>query len=230
MPAYVNGPAAFNPAQLVQKGVPCYLWGSLNLHQGDTVMLVNNVALTSNVATLTVQITAGEIPVTGALISVRQTASTSGLFNVNRVKLTGVTITASTGAGTVTFALTHADVASAADAGSAIVEVPEVGEAVAAGASVACIFDAPHGSSQFTVTTAITFGTLPTAANIVLQRAVHNNDAEFTTIGNAAVISGTVYTTGPVAEFTLERAYFYRFLTSGLTLGSGAGIVAKIAG
>jgi hypothetical protein len=221
MTAYQNNP--FTPVKLAVK---------LNFHQGDTVMLVSNVALATNVATLTVQITAGEIPTVGSLISVQQTQSTTGLFNVSRAVLTGVTINMTTGAGTVTFALTHADVTSAADTGSAVVEVPEVGEAPANGASAACVFQAPDGDSQFTVATAVTFvdGVLPTAITVVLQRAIHNIDSEYTTIGNAAVVATTAYTTGPVVEFTLERAYYYRFLVSGLTAGSASGIVAKIAG
>jgi len=230
MTAYVNSP--FAPVKLAVKGQPVYLFGSLNFHQGDTVMLVNNVALTSNVATLTVQITAGEIPKVGSLISVQQTQSTTGLFNVSRAALTGVTIVAATGAGTVTFALTHADVGTAADTGSAIVEVPEVGETPAAVASIPCVFQAPDGDSQFTVTTAVTFsgGVLPTAITVSLQEALHNVDSEYTTVGTAAIVAATAYTAGPIAKFSLERGYYYRFLVSGLTAGSVTGIVAKIGG
>jgi hypothetical protein len=226
MPAYTGNPAT--PVQLAQKGVPCYLWGSLNLHQGNTIMLVNNVALTTNVATLTVQITAGEIPTVGSLISVAQTQTSAGVFNVIRAKLTAVTIVAATGAGTVTFALTNANIGSVSDTGSAIVEVPEVGETVAAGKSIPCVCDAPHGSSQFTVTTAVTFSTLPTAITVALQVALHDIEAEYSTIGNCCVVAGTAYTQGPVSGFTLQKGMFYRFIASGLTLGSGAGMVGKI--
>lgn len=226
MPTY-NSP--ITKVQLAQKGLPCYLFGSFNAHQGDTVMLVNNVALTTNVATLTVLITAGEIPTVGSLITVQQTQSTSGLFNVVRAKLTGVTIVAATGAGTVTFALTHADVVTAADTGSAVVEVPEVGETPSANLkSVPCIFDAPHGSSQFTITTAVTFGTNPTAITVSLQTALRDVDSEYSTIGTAAVIAGGTYSQGPTSGFTLQKSMYYRFLVTGLTAGSVAGMVAKI--
>ncbi|SRR6266567_704306 len=226
MPAYLNSPFANVP--LAVRGVPTYLLGSYNMHQANTRMLVSNVALTTNVATLTVQITEGEIPLVGAFVSVQQTQSTSGLFNVNRVALTAVSITAATGTGTISFALTHADVTSGADTGAAIAEVPEIGEVPAAIASIAVCVQPPPGLDQFTVATAVTFKTLPTAITVKLQRAIRNVDSEFTDIGNAAVVAATAYTTGPVAEFTLERGYFYRFNASGLTLGSGAGIVAKI--
>lgn len=228
MPSYPNNP--FVPPLTVMKGVACYLYGSYNYRQDHTRMLVSNVALTTNVATLTVQIVAGEIPVIGALISVQQTANTAGLFNVNRVALTGVTINSATGAGTVTFALTHANVGAAADTGSAVVEVPEVPETLANGKSIACVIPAPEGDSQFTVAVAVSFPTIPTAVTVDLQRAIHESDAEYTTVGttHAAVVAASAQTVGPVTEWTLERGYFYRLIVSGL---SGAGtIVAKIGG
>jgi hypothetical protein len=227
MPTYVNSP--FSTAQLAQKGVPCYLFGKYNYKQANTKMLVSNVALTSNVATLTVQITAGEVPIVGALISVAQTQSTAGLFNVNRVPLASVTIDATTGAGTVTFALTHADVVSAADTGSAIVEVPEIGETPAAVKSAACYISPSAMDAEVTITTAVTFSTVPTAITVKLQKAERDVDSEYTTItGDAAVISASAYTTGPVVTYTLQGSGYYRFIGSGLTLGSGAGMVAKL--
>ena len=226
MPIYPNDP--FSSARYLQKGVAEYLFGSYNYHQGNTVFLVSNVALTSNVATVIVQITAGEVPKVGSLISLQQTQSTAGLFNVNRAVITGVTINSTTGAGTITFALTHANVATAANTGSGIVEVPEVPETIVAGASIPCVIAAPEGDSQFTVTTAVTFGAIPTAVTVSLQMALHDIDAEYTTIGVAAVVPAGAYTQGPIAAFTLQRGYFFRFLNSGLT-GSGT-IVAKIGG
>lgn len=231
MPAYVNAP--FNPAQLLVKGQPTYLFGSLNQHQGDTVFFVTNVALATNVATVTVQITAGEIPTVGSLISIRQTQTSSGLFNVNRAIITAVSITASTGAGTITFALTNANVASVADTGSGVVEVPEVGETLAAGASIACVIQAPDGDSQFTLPVAVTFpgGVLPTAVTVTLQVALHNVNGEFTNVASAVVtVAGSAYTAGPVIQVTLQRGYFYRVIVSGLTIGSATGVVVKVGG
>lgn len=230
MPAYQNNP--FQNSLLLARGVPTYLFGSYNMHQGNTIMRVSNVALTSNVATLTVQITAGEVPKVNSLISVQQTASTSGLFNVNRAVVTAATID-NNGAGTVTFALTHADVVTAADFGTAVVEVPEVGETPAAGASIAaCAAGGPCDGSQFTVPLAVTFsgGVLPTGITATLQVALRNVDAEFTNTSTSVVVATAAYTAGhgPVVEATLEHGYFYRVLVSGLTLGSATGIVAKL--
>src|SRR5215469_4391112 len=140
MPAFINSP--FNvPVQLLQKGVPAYLVGSFSQQVGNTNLYVTNVALTSNVATVTVQVITGPLPAVGNWISILNTASTSGLFNVNRAVITATTVSASTGAGTISFALTHANVTSAADAGQVIVEPTEVGETVTSSGftSVACV-------------------------------------------------------------------------------------------
>jgi hypothetical protein len=128
MPAY-----SLNPLQRIKlalPGLPVYLFGSLAQTTAPTRMTVSNVALTSNVATLTVQIIEGNIPIVGALVSVTGTQQASGAFNVSQVALTGVTINATTGAGTITFALTHANVGSVADSGLAVAPQPVVPEAI----------------------------------------------------------------------------------------------------
>ena len=212
--------------------MPTYLFGSYNYKQSNTKMLVSNVALTSNVATLTVKIVEGEVPLVGSLVSVQQTSTASGAFNVNRVAITAVTIDSTTGAGTLTFALTHANVSTAADTGSAVVEVPEKSETLAAGASIAAAYTVPSDGGQFTVPLAVTFagGVLPTAVTVTLQVALRNVDSEFTNTTTTVVVATTAYTAahGPVVEATLEHGYFYRVLVSGLTLGSATGIVAKL--
>jgi len=224
MPAYINSP--FVPAIQLMNGVSAYLFGSYNQHQANTRMLISNVALTTNVATITVQIIEGEIPLVGALISIIQTQASSGAFNVKRAAITGVTIDG-TGAGTITFALTHADVVSIADTGTAIAEVPEIGETIVNGASIACCLDPQW--NQRTIGIAITFPTLPTAASVSLQAALHNIDSEFTVVGSPlGVVAASAQTVGPFNQVTLQRGYFYRFITSGLS-GSGK-IVAKIGG
>ena len=70
-------------------GQPTYLFGTFNWDVSPSKMAVSNVALTSNVATITVAVIEGPIPTVGSLISVIQTQSTSGLFNVNRAPYSG---------------------------------------------------------------------------------------------------------------------------------------------
>lgn len=224
MPKYASTPPTFTPPQLLMEGVPCYLFGTYNFRQANTKLLVSNVAITTNVATLTVQIVEGEIPTVGSFITVAQTQTGSGEFNVSRVALTAVSISASTGAGTVSYALTGANVSSA-DSGTAIVEVPEIAEALTAnGASVAVAV--PPSCSQETLTCTVTFPTAPTGATATLQTAVRNVDGEFTNVGNISVYASSAYSTGPTTQFTLQRGSYYRVNITGLT-GTGT-IVAKV--
>ena len=226
MPNYVDSPN--NTALLVQEGTATYLFGSYNAHQANTRMLISNSALTSNVATITVQIVEGEIPTVGSLITVTQTQAGTGGMNVNRAAITAVSITAATGQGTISYADTHANITSVADTGTAVAEVPEVAETLANGNSIACQFQAPKGDSQFTVPLAVTFPTLPTAASVDLQAALHNVNAEFTKVATVVTVAASAYTAGPFAQVTLQRGYFYRFAVSGVS-GTGT-IVAKIGG
>lgn len=229
LPSYQNAP--FQLPRLLQKGVPCYLFGSFSQQIGNTNLYITNVALTSNVATVTVQLLNGPLPQVGNYISIINSASTSGLFNVNRAIITATTVSASTGAGTISFALTHADVVSAADVGQVIVEPTATGETVANGNSQACLVAAPEGDSQFTLPFAVTFvgGVLPTALTANLQVAIKNIDAEYTTIATPVItVAATAYTAGPVVQVTLQRGYLYRVAISGVTAGSATGMIAKI--
>lgn len=226
MPAYQNAP--FQNPILVMKGVAAYLWGKFSQLVGNTNAAVTNVALTSNVATVTVQIITGPMPVVGSLISIINSASTSGLFNVNRAIITAVTIDSATNAGTVTFALTHADVVTAADAGTVIIEPAEVGESISGSAnSIACVIQAPEGDSQFTVPMAVTGAAGITAMTATLQVAIKNIDSEYTNTTTTVVKTGaTTYTSGPVVQATLQRGYCYRIAITGVT-GSGL-VVGKL--
>lgn len=230
MPAYVNSP--FQNPVLVTKGVPCYLLGSFDFKIGNTRLYITDVAIATDVATVSVQMITGPVPVVGGLISIINTTTSSGAFNVNRAVITGVTINATTGAGTITFALSSGDVSTTADSGTVIVEPAEVPETLTAEASIACLIQAPEGDSQFTVPLAVTFagGVLPTAVTATLQVAIRNIDSEYTNTTAAVVVVSTAYTHGPVVEATLERGYFYRVLISGLTAGSATGVIAKIGG
>lgn len=118
MPAYSNNP--LQAIQLALPGTPVYVWGSQNDRVSPTKMTVSNVALTSNVATLTVKVIEGNVPVAGQLVTVTGTQTASGAFNVTGVAIASATINATTGAGTITYALTHADVGSTPDSGLAV--------------------------------------------------------------------------------------------------------------
>ena len=178
---------------------------------------------------MTIQIITGPLPVVGSLISIINSTAGSGALNINRAVITGVAINQMTNAGTVTFALTNANIASVADAGSVIIEPAEVPETLTNNSySIPCVFQAPEGDSQFTVPFAVTFPTVPTAATVTLQRAIANRAAEFTNTSAVVTVAASAYTAGPVVLATLERGYIYRAAVTGVT-GSGL-IVAKVGG
>ncbi len=131
MPVYSNDPSAV--IQLALPGTAAYVWGSLNDRVSPTRMTISNVALTTNVATLTVQVIEGNVPAVGQLVTVRGTQQASGAFNVTAVAITGVSINATTGAGTITFALVHADVGSHSDSGLAVAPQALTFEAIVSG-------------------------------------------------------------------------------------------------
>jgi hypothetical protein len=225
MPQFVNSP--FSKPQLLQNGVPAYLLGSFSQQVGNTHLALINDAIASNVATITATFLNGPLPVVGSLVSIINSANSTGAFNVQRVAIASVSYNATTNVMTLTFPLTGTNQSATADGGSVTVEPAEVGETLVNNSySVACTVQAPEGDSQFTLPIAVTFPTLPTAVTVSLQWAIKSQNAEFTTLQTVATVAAGAQTVGPMGYTTLQRGYVYRFAVSGLT-GSGT-IVAKI--
>jgi hypothetical protein len=230
MPSYNSSPFAAIPQKLIP-GQPAYLYGSWAQDTAPTKGVISNVALTSNVATVTVVINEGNVPAVGSLITIVGTASTSGLFNVTNVALTGVTLT--NGAGTLTFALTHANVASAADGGYFIIPQPEVGDTVANGFSVpvGLPYSVPEDAGQQaqTVQIEVNFPVIPTACTVNVQGAMTNTPATvWQTLTNPAVsVAAGVATYGPSS--ITGKFNFLRFAITGTTNSNSATIVAKLS-
>lgn len=225
MPAYLNSP--FQNPKLLMKGVPVYLFGTFDTKVGNSHGFVNNVAITTNVATVTVTLLTGPRPTVGEYISIIGSTQGAGEFNVQRAVITGATWTDATGSGAITFALTGANLGTTTDSGTVIIEPAEVPETLTNNSfSQACVVAAPDGDSQFTVPIAVTFGTIPTAATVTLQTAIKNLNAEYTNTTTVVTVATSAYTAGPVVQATLQRGYCYRFAVTGLT--GGTGIFAKI--
>lgn len=221
MPNYNNTP--FKAAvKLLYAGVAEWLRGSWPQGKSPTKMYVTSVAIAADVATLGVTVFEGDIPAVGSLISVQGTQTSGGEFNVSNVALTNVTI-ASTGIGTVSFALADANVATTADAGLAIVPQPVQMEAIADSASVpvAMSNNSFGGDLDRTVTVQAIFGTVPTAATVVLQGSMFDSDADYVTVGTIATVAGSAVTANGLT--VVANWLFYRALTSGL---NGAGTYA----
>lgn len=190
MPAYITDPTV--PRTSLMPGKPCYSWGSLNDLQPTSRMAVTAVALASDVATLTVTMLEGPIPAVGSLITVKGTQSGSGEFNVLNIALTGVSISASTGQGTVTFALTGSNLSTTSDSGMAYVPQPVVGETLQSSATAGQQFAVPvrgdDGNNQHGVSASVVVTGSPTAYTVNIQGANVDQNSEYTTI---ATISNT---------------------------------------
>lgn len=241
MPTYLASAFALLP-EVAYPGKPAYFFGSLNTNADDTYARVSNVSLATNVATVKVTIYRGNIPVVGQLITISGTTTASGAFNVNGVAITGVSaVTADQGIYNITFALTHADVGSTADAGMVIIPVQEVAEALANGTSVAIYVPSNElrDLGQKSITVATTFPSLPTAATVTLYSAIANNpqagDPEWTQMGVVATVAGGAITAptnaspnGGVATFTTPAGRFFRVVVSGVSGGTNPSLICKM--
>lgn len=187
-------------------GVVGYSFGSFDTHNPGARMQVTSVAITSNVATLAVTLLEGPIPVVSTLsaplITVRGTQAASGLFNVTNVALASVSLDSITGIGTVTFALTNANIATTADAGTALAPAPIVFETLPTSATSGQQFavarsnlatQAERGISWFTL-----FAGSPATVSIKLQGADVDQDAAYTTVDTSTVATGESRSVGDI--------------------------------
>jgi len=232
IPSYITNPLDGIPPLLLP-GIPGYSLGSFNADTPDTKMLVTSVAINgSNVATLGVQITEGNIPAVGSLISVRGTKTTTSggapNFNVSNIALTAVSIDPLTGVGTVSFALTSTTIATTPDAGEAVVKVPVVLETLPGSATPGLQFSVQSGSGaqdgQRGITWFTKFSGSPATVTIDLQGADVDEDAAYTTIDASTNTAGESRSLGNV------NYQFYRILaasTGGTSPKIAAGIMVR---
>lgn len=203
-------------------GIVGYSFGSFNSDLPTTRMQVTNVALTSNVATLGVQMVEGNIPAVGSLISVRGTQKAGGAFNVSNIALTGVSIVALTGIGTVTFALTHADVTSTPDAGAADVPVPEVAEAMANSTGLQLTMQSASGlpNNSRDVEWTILTPSAPASFSAALQVADTDAEADYSTIDTSTAVGSR--------QVAGVRANFIRIKLSSVVGGTLPTVIGKV--
>lgn len=230
MPAYANGP--FNaPVTTLQRGKNGYSIGGFNDLQGRTILQINHVAITSNVATLTVTVVAGDAPANGSTAYIQGTVTASGAFNSSTgVVLTGSAFTGT--AGTITYALTHANVGSTVDAGQVVVDASETSESVTTGT-------VPYKGKQFgipqtsagrssgdAISWSYTFpGTAPGSVTVQLQGADVDVDAQYTVIDSGTMTTNE--TRPPLSVSGLTGVNFLRVVVSAMTGGPSA-CIAKI--
>ena len=224
MTAYSSSP--FRTGASLIPGDIGFSFGSFDTHDPGTKMSVSNVALTSNVATLTVQILEGKVPVVGQLISAQGLANSE--FNVTNVAIASVSISSSTGAGTLTFALTHANVTSVADVGIAIAAPLIIQEALVAGPTAGKQFAIAEGNigsnGQRGITWFTQFSGSPATVTMLLQGADVDQDSQYSTVDESTVVGGE---TRSLANVNYQ---FYRInaaSTGGTTPTVAAGIMVR---
>ena len=223
MPLY-NSP--LTKPQLLQKGVPAYLFGNLNMLQGNAKGYVTQTALAANVASVSVSINEGPAPKVGDLVTIWGTSLQTGLFNVTRAVITAVAITGSTGKGTLSFALTGTNQSATADPGAFLCEPGESAETLT-NSSFSQAIRCKH--LRETVS-------LPCLWQCRSQRCQQRLQSAFrrrcmtlirsTQLFRRRTVSASAQTVGPFGYVTLQRGYFYRFAVTGVT-GTGT-IIAKV--
>ena len=226
--------------EVVLPGKPAYMYGSMPWDTQDTIIQITNVAATGGTATVAGYIRGGNIPVVGNLISISGTQTSSGLFNVSSVPLTGVTVNPLTATGTFTFALVGT-VGSTVDAGEMIVPIAEVAETLANNTSIPIYVPSqePNDMGTKSITTAVTFPTMPTAATVKLYSAINlpknlpgSAGSEWTLDGVVATVATSSQSVGPLITYDTganTAALAGRFFCLQVTGVSGTGtIVAKM--
>lgn len=256
MTLYSN--SAFGPpyktiARMGTQTEPNYLFGSFDFKTQPWIFEVASVAVTSDVATVTGTLKSGGgasptvVPLVGAKMGIQGTQTNSGSFNVDPATVTAVTFTPSTGAVSVSFALTHANVSVTTDSGILVINPSEAPDLVAAGsasAPIALIFTPDESdNSRCLFAEAKWSGTSPTAATVVLQVANVDDDSRYQTIQNlygtapgavvaasdalATIASSAVTQAG--AEYSFIMGKFIRAKVLSMTGGDGTtGLVVTV--
>ena len=236
MPSY-NSTPWITPVRMIQEPqLPNYSLGAKNPNQADTRMQVTNTVLVANVATVTAQMLEGNIPIVGQTVTIVGTTNGGGAFNVTGTVATVGAFSAS-GLGTFTVAITHADVATHADAGTVYGGVPETADAITATASPAAsqtglqfsVSRMQHRQQGSNFSWAYKFPSAPASITIQLEGAINDVDNEYSVIDKPT--SAVLTAGGETRPVTLpENVNFVRVkipVSSGGTLPT---VIAKILG
>lgn len=241
MPAYITSP--FKPMpQLLTPNTPTYVWGSFNDKTGPTQGKVLQSLGIGTTGELVVQITSGNFPVVGSLITVVG-VSASVNFNVTNAALTAVDrYPHGNEPDNGMYALAYTIVSTASpiqtDGGQFIIPQPEVGELVSGtGASVPVAVNTWNVSGK-SLSVTLTLGTGLSGVTAVVQGANRDIDAEYNTIGTIGSGLGVGTTdwqsgqgdtaTGTLAAGSVNFLNF-KFYRLNLTSVTGSGLViAKI--
>jgi hypothetical protein len=190
MPAYMTQPPTLQPRRGLTGGLPGYAAGSFPLGVSPARMYVKSVAVASNVVTLNVLMVEGNIPSTGAVATVTGITAAPAVVNVAAGALTGVTIAAATGLGTITYAATTPDLATVTDGGQVVIRGTDVAEALSAQKLQQFALDPAGG---YGVTMVWACPSAPASIALQMEGAVDDIDAQYAIIGTSqTATSGSV--------------------------------------
>lgn len=252
MTQYIKSPFKPMPPLLVANS-PEYVLGSWNSKTGPTLGNIISDSAVTTTATVTFQITSGNIPTVGSTITVVG-AGRSANFNT-----TGTILTVSaptqpdSGVYSVTYAITSTSLSTGADSGLVAIPQPEKGEditglagspAVYSSIAVAAPFNNPNldqgKALSVTVSSPAINGTA--AFTVSLQGADFDIDSEYQDIAVVATVTAGSYgatghfnsgqgASGTPAGVNLSNWRFYRLnISSATNLGSAGQttVVGKI--
>jgi hypothetical protein len=249
MSFYNKSPFKPMPIMLIQ-GTPSYVFGSFNDKTGPTQGFVVSVQSNgSTTGTILFQITSGNVPVAGALITVVGTSNAGGNFNVTNATITNVATTEQ-GLCTVSYAITSSagPTTQTPDYGQVIIPQIEIGDQISVFGTTSASASVPVAG----VVGATTIGrslsatvTLPpnsaanpstlTGVTVVIQGANVDLDSEYNTIGTVAtaVAAGSTTdwqsgqgtnATGGLSQGNVDLLSF-RFYRLQATVGTGSGAI-----
>lgn len=227
MPLYDNTPQS--KVRMFIGGHPQYFFGSKAV--GPTCrMQITGDSVSGNVVTLNVQIVEGNIPSVGDLIYVYATANSSGNLNqTTGIAISAVSITASTGVGTVSYSKTVSNQGQTNDVGYALSTITEVGEAIALVGGVMksrAIAIQNRVGGGYGISWGYLCPSAPSTIAIQLEGAINDNDAEYALIGSSqTTVSSTAWT--EIIATLPELVNFVRVKITASTGGSSPTIVAK---
>lgn len=228
MPSYISSPFR-PPVTLLVAGTPSYLWGKYNDKTGDTFGYVQSNSAVTTTGTLVFRIVSGNVPVVGAKISVVGCGNSSN-FNVTSATLLSVSCT-DAGIATVSYAISSTTQASTPDSGEVLIPQPEIGEALAAGASAPVALASINAilNQEHVVTAVVSFPSIPTSVVVTLQQAVIDLDSEYADVATVVTVTGGAITAAG-SQITVDPVMgrFLRFKNGTVTGGTLPTIVAKL--
>jgi len=253
MGVYQTTPFKASPTLLVQ-GKQEYVFGSYNDKTGPTQgFVISDASNGTTTGTLIFQVTNGNVPLVGSLITVIGTANGGGNFNVTNAQILSVS---STEQGVVTVTYTIASTATPTtqtqDFGSVMVPQIELGDVFALSGTVSSVpVAAPASPSQQSGKSLSATVSLPaqqagvastlTGVTVVIQGANFDRDDHFNTIGTICTTTAAPGTGTTTIDWQSGQGYSattsntlalgnvnlpeFKFYRLQITAGSGTGPV-----